>query len=259
MTRTRARTPMRWSPPPTRHGVRLAVVSQHRYRGAPMAARALIDAGRIGTIRMIRIFGPNAGWDIPATAWASDRSQVSPYMDWGAHACDIVRWLTGVEATLGLCPVRDLHGHPARRPELDGALHPRRRDPRDDLAHVRAAAAAASARRCRCSSPAPTGSSSSTRTARCASPPRTVAGRRPSSSLPSTRSTPTIRSGCRPTPRSWATSSTPSGPVATRRSAVDRVPPRPRGSRRPSGPPRPARPWPSMSRRCDPGRPTHAT
>jgi myo-inositol 2-dehydrogenase/D-chiro-inositol 1-dehydrogenase len=80
-------------------GVRLAVVSQHRYRGAPMAARALIEAGRIGTIRMIRIFGPNAGWDIPATAWASDRSQVSPYMDWGAHACDVVRWLTGVEAT----------------------------------------------------------------------------------------------------------------------------------------------------------------
>ncbi len=80
-------------------GVRLGVVSQHRFRGAPMAARALIEAGRIGTIRMIRIFGPNAGWDIPATSWNSDRAQVSPYMDWGAHACDIVRWLTGAEAT----------------------------------------------------------------------------------------------------------------------------------------------------------------
>ncbi len=81
-------------------GVRLAVVSQHRFRGAPMAAKALIDAGRIGRIRMIRIFGPNAGWDIPATSWNSDRAQVSPYMDWGAHACDIVRWLSGAEATL---------------------------------------------------------------------------------------------------------------------------------------------------------------
>ena len=81
-------------------GVRLAVVSQHRFRAAPLAARALIDAGRIGQIRMIRVFGPNAGWDIPPDSWNSDRSQVSPYMDWGAHACDIVRWLTGAEATL---------------------------------------------------------------------------------------------------------------------------------------------------------------
>jgi predicted dehydrogenase len=81
-------------------GVRLAVVSQHRFRGAPMTARAVIDAGRIGEIRMIRVFGPNAGWDIPADAWNSDRAQVSPYMDWGAHACDIVRWLTGSEATI---------------------------------------------------------------------------------------------------------------------------------------------------------------
>jgi len=79
-------------------GVRLGVVSQHRFRGAPMAARALIDAGRIGSIRMVRIFGPNAGWDIPAGSWNSDRKQVSPFTDWGAHACDIVRWLTGHEA-----------------------------------------------------------------------------------------------------------------------------------------------------------------
>ncbi len=81
-------------------GVRLAVVSQHRFRGAPMAAREVIAAGRIGSIRMIRVFGPNAGWDIPADSWNSDRAQVSPYMDWGAHACDIVRWLTDAEATL---------------------------------------------------------------------------------------------------------------------------------------------------------------
>ena len=65
-----------------------------------MAAKAAIDAGRIGDIRMIRVFGPNAGWDIPAESWNSQREQVSPYMDWGAHAVDIIRWLTGAEATL---------------------------------------------------------------------------------------------------------------------------------------------------------------
>src|SRR5829696_2783580 len=41
--------------------VRLAICSQHRYRGAPMAAKAAVDGRRIGSIRMIRIFGPNAG------------------------------------------------------------------------------------------------------------------------------------------------------------------------------------------------------
>jgi predicted dehydrogenase len=81
-------------------GVRLAIVSQHRFRAAPLAAKALIDAGRIGPIRMIRVFGPNGGWDIPPDSWNSQREQVSPYMDWGAHACDIVRWLTGAEASL---------------------------------------------------------------------------------------------------------------------------------------------------------------
>jgi predicted dehydrogenase len=81
-------------------GVRLAVCSQHRYRGAPVAAKAAIEAGRIGDIRMIRVFGPNAGWDIPPESWNSQREQVSPYMDWGAHAVDIIRWLTGAEATL---------------------------------------------------------------------------------------------------------------------------------------------------------------
>lgn len=79
-------------------GVRLAIVSQHRFREAPKEAKRLIDAGRIGRIRMIRVTGPTAGWDVPRDAWQADRAQVSPYADWGAHACDLVRWLSGSEA-----------------------------------------------------------------------------------------------------------------------------------------------------------------
>ena len=77
--------------------VRLAVVSQHRFRASPRAAKQLIDEGRIGRIRMIRVTGPTAGWDVPTDSWQADRSQVSPFADWGAHAMDIVRWLTGSE------------------------------------------------------------------------------------------------------------------------------------------------------------------
>ena len=78
--------------------VRLGVVSQHRFRAAPRAARGVIDEGRIGSIRMIRVMGPTAGWDVPTDSWQADRSQISPYADWGAHACDIVRWLAGSDA-----------------------------------------------------------------------------------------------------------------------------------------------------------------
>jgi predicted dehydrogenase len=76
-------------------GVRLAVVSQHRFRASPRAAKRLIDEGRIGDVRMIRVSGPTAGWDVPTDSWQSDRAQVSPYADWGGHACDLVRWLSG--------------------------------------------------------------------------------------------------------------------------------------------------------------------
>jgi predicted dehydrogenase len=78
-------------------GVRLAVVSQHRFRAAPQAAKALIDQGRIGAIRMIRVFGPGAGWDIPLDSWNSDERNVTPFADWGAHAGDLLRWLSGSE------------------------------------------------------------------------------------------------------------------------------------------------------------------
>ncbi|MFN8619994.1 MAG: Gfo/Idh/MocA family oxidoreductase [Chloroflexota bacterium] len=81
-------------------GIRLGVVSQHRFRAAPVAARKLIDEGRIGDIRMIRVFGPGVGWDIPLDSWNSNAANVTPYFDWGAHACDIVRWLTGSEPAL---------------------------------------------------------------------------------------------------------------------------------------------------------------
>jgi len=78
--------------------VRLAVVSQHRFRASPRAAKQLIDDGRIGTIRMIRVSGPTAGWDVPSDSWQADRQQVSPYADWAGHACDLVRWLSGSSA-----------------------------------------------------------------------------------------------------------------------------------------------------------------
>ncbi len=106
-------------------GVRLAVVSQHRFRAAPMAAKAVIEAGRIGDIRMIRVFGPNAGWDIPADHWNSDRSPGLAVHGLGRPRLRHRPLARRPRGHARLRPVRELHGHPAHRPELDGPLHAR--------------------------------------------------------------------------------------------------------------------------------------
>jgi predicted dehydrogenase len=81
-------------------GVRLAVVSQHRWRNTPRTAHRLVEAGAIGEVRMIRVMGPTAGWDAPDDAWKMDPNEQTAFADWGAHACDITRWFAGSEPTL---------------------------------------------------------------------------------------------------------------------------------------------------------------
>ena len=52
----------RWSAACRAAGVRLSVVSQHRFRDAPVAAKRLIDEGAIGDVRMIQVTGAEVGW-----------------------------------------------------------------------------------------------------------------------------------------------------------------------------------------------------
>jgi predicted dehydrogenase len=83
--------------------VRLAVVSQHRFRAAPLAARGLVDDGAVGRITMVRAIGPEVGfWDTEKTQdqWKLDPTQQTTYASWGAHACDLIRWFVGDEPDL---------------------------------------------------------------------------------------------------------------------------------------------------------------
>jgi len=83
-----------------RGGIKLAAVSQHRWRNSPRTAHDMVEAGRIGEVRMIRVIGPTAGWDAPEDAWKNEGAEQTPFADWGAHACDIARWFAGSPATL---------------------------------------------------------------------------------------------------------------------------------------------------------------
>ncbi len=81
--------------------VRLAVVSQHRWRDAPVAARGVIESGRLGTIRMARVESTAVGWwDLEARQdqWKKDPAKQTAFASDAAHGNDILRWFLGSEA-----------------------------------------------------------------------------------------------------------------------------------------------------------------
>lgn len=73
-----------------RAGVTFGIVSQHRFRRTPVAAKRLIDEGRIGEVRMAQVRGVLPPWNVP-------KANV-PWADLGMHLCDILRWLVGSDA-----------------------------------------------------------------------------------------------------------------------------------------------------------------
>jgi UDP-N-acetyl-2-amino-2-deoxyglucuronate dehydrogenase len=82
-----------------RAGVQLTIAKQTRHGDPEMRAKELIDEGAIGEIRLIRAMSPIAGLGIaPGNHWSFDRSEGAAFLDWGAHGCDAIRWLTGSEA-----------------------------------------------------------------------------------------------------------------------------------------------------------------
>ncbi len=96
-------------------GVRLSVVSQHRFRDAPAAAKRLIDDGAIGDVRMVQVTGAEVGWwDMAARGdeWKLDPRQQTAYASWAAHACDLLRWFTGADGALAFARITNFSGQP---------------------------------------------------------------------------------------------------------------------------------------------------
>lgn len=96
-------------------GVRLSVVSQHRFRDTPEAAHRLIADGAIGEVRMIRLTGAEIGWwDLKARGdeWKLDPAQQTAWASWSAHGCDLIRWLSGSEAVRAYAQITNFSGVP---------------------------------------------------------------------------------------------------------------------------------------------------
>jgi predicted dehydrogenase len=81
-------------------GVKLAVVKTERYRSVTKQAKQLIDAGRIGAIRMVRTvscFPEAVGKEIlESRPWYTDPASGGLFMSMASHNADMLLWLTGV-------------------------------------------------------------------------------------------------------------------------------------------------------------------
>lgn len=96
-------------------GVRLSVVSQHRFRDVPAAARRAIEEGTVGEVRLIQVTGAEVGWwDMAARgdAWKLDPRQQTAYASWGAHTCDLLRWFSDAQGAMAFARITNFSGEP---------------------------------------------------------------------------------------------------------------------------------------------------
>ena len=96
-------------------GVILAVNKVTRYRESPRTAKRLIDEGRIGDLRMVRITSSVVGYHPADHGWAKDPAEGGAWLDMGVHLFDGLRWFTGADAARVYANVTDWGGTGIRR------------------------------------------------------------------------------------------------------------------------------------------------
>lgn len=99
-------------------GVQLTIAKQTRHMEMSMRAKAFIDAGRIGEILFLRPMSvtPGAGFANVPQSWPSDPREGDAFLDWGAHACDAIRWFTGAEPIRAYADYDNFTGLPLENP-----------------------------------------------------------------------------------------------------------------------------------------------
>ncbi|MEP6637742.1 MAG: Gfo/Idh/MocA family oxidoreductase [Chloroflexota bacterium] len=99
-------------------GVQLTIAKQTRHMEMSMRAKAFIDTGRIGEILFLRPMSvtPGAGFSNVPQSWPSDPREGDAFLDWGAHACDAIRWFTGAEPVRAYADYDNFTGLPLENP-----------------------------------------------------------------------------------------------------------------------------------------------
>jgi predicted dehydrogenase len=78
-------------------GVVLTINKVSRFREPQKTSKRLLESGAIGELRMLFGRHIHPEFILPNKGWLSDPDEGSRYLDWGAHANDLVRWYTGGE------------------------------------------------------------------------------------------------------------------------------------------------------------------
>ena len=101
-----------------RAGVHVTVAKQTRHMEMSMRAKAYIDEGRIGEILFLRPMSvtPGSGFANVPQSWPSDPREGDAFLDWGAHACDAIRWFSGAEAVRVYADYENFTGLPLESP-----------------------------------------------------------------------------------------------------------------------------------------------
>jgi predicted dehydrogenase len=101
-----------------RAGVQLTVAKQTRHMEMSMRAKQYIDEGRIGEILFLRPMSvtPGSGFVNVPQSWPSDPREGDAFLDWGAHACDAIRWFTGAEPVRVYADYENFTGLPLESP-----------------------------------------------------------------------------------------------------------------------------------------------
>ena len=81
-------------------GVQLTIAKQTRHMEMSMRAKEYLDQGLIGQLLFLRPMSvtPGAGFAEIVQHWTFDPREGDAFLDWGAHACDAIRWFSGAEA-----------------------------------------------------------------------------------------------------------------------------------------------------------------
>ena len=85
-----------------------------------MRAKTFVDEGRIGEILFLRPMSvtPGAGFANVPQSWPSDPREGDAFLDWGAHACDGIRWFTGADAIRAYADYDNFTGLPLESPTV---------------------------------------------------------------------------------------------------------------------------------------------
>jgi len=94
-------------------GVKLAVNTVTRFRPSPIAAKRALDAGLIGSLRMVRVLSSAVGYEPEYKSWTSDPQEGGIWLDWGCHGCDALRWFVGASPIEAFGRMTDYSGGPA--------------------------------------------------------------------------------------------------------------------------------------------------